>query len=96
MKVSHFSVDDLSIMRVLRNFRLTTDSFMFGVFGLFVVVDLIDEAFKAVDMVINRRFISLFEQSEVIGSANVFEIGRFSVLVVESFPDCWGIFREVY
>ena len=42
---------------------------------------------KLVDVVIDCGFLVLFEICEIIGGADVFEVGRATIFITESFPD---------
>ena len=54
-----------------------------------------NELLKPVDVVIDCGFLILFEICEIVGGADVFEVGRATVFGMESFPDGCNIVLDV-
>jgi hypothetical protein len=50
---------------------------------------------KLVDVVVDCGFLVLLEICEIIGGADVFEVGRAAVFSMESFPDGCNIVLDV-
>ena len=55
--------------------------------GRFVVINVMNKLLKLVDVVVDCGFLVHFEVREVVGGADVFEVGGAAVLIAESFPD---------
>jgi len=60
-----------------------------------VVVDLIYELFKFVDMVIDCGFLVLFDVCEIVGCADIFEVGRAAIFIVDMLPNGGNIILHI-
>jgi hypothetical protein len=56
----------------------------------FVVLNVLEELGKTVDVIVHRRFVILPERVELEVGADIFDVEDLSVLFLESIPDRWG------
>ena len=60
-----------------------------------IVINLVDELFKSIDVVIDGRLIVLLEQGKVVGGSDILEIRGSAIFVTKSFPDCRRIVLNI-